>query len=148
ECAHAPKNLARDFSVAFPLLAVRHHFLLNEATDLLAQHPQLFGQAGRVGELKLRLYGRAGIAAHDIHRGLSASRRRWRRRNAAISATAVVASGISGNIWNTWIIPSKTCSSASTPAAFALAASMVASSRTVSRSPAWISSGGRPVRSA
>ena len=48
ERAHAAVDLARDFAVALPLLAMRHDFLLDEAADLLAQHPQFLGKAAAV----------------------------------------------------------------------------------------------------
>jgi hypothetical protein len=52
ERAHAPKNLARDLAVALPLLAMRHDFLLDKAANLIAQHPQLFGQIGLLREME------------------------------------------------------------------------------------------------
>lgn len=67
ECAHAAVDLARNLAVAFPRFAMRHDFLLDEATDLLAQHPQLLRKVRLLREMKFAIGLIARIGGHDVH---------------------------------------------------------------------------------
>ena len=67
ERAHAAVDLARDFAVALPRFAMRHDFLLDEAADLFAQHPQFLGQLRLLREMELAVGVTARIGGPDVH---------------------------------------------------------------------------------
>ncbi len=106
ERAHATKNLARYLAVAFPRLAVRDHFLLDETADLRPQHPQLLGKIRLFRKIKFGLELSSAVGWHDRHcRVLPELIPRCRLRNFPIASIASRDSESSSpNIWKTWII--------------------------------------------
>src|SRR4051794_404024 len=69
ERTHAAVDLAWNLAVPLPALAMRHDFLLDEAANLLAQHPQLLGKLRLLREMKFAVAGVARVGCHDVHCG-------------------------------------------------------------------------------